>query len=206
MRAARTRAQRQRRRRTAQRRAAEQHAHELTSDTRAGPGNDDRWKQLDEIFVLLFEIEGGGEGIYSLKTGDTTGIVDMHLLVRGVVACFPIIRQKRCMIWQKRPIIWQKRPIICDRLATKATAGAYLLWLYKVHLMHLCCTHHASIQHTHLFRTVGGEAAAGASGDLSRNGIEAPPPPPPPPQEGGIGGRGMEPVIGHIVHPQEPPM
>jgi hypothetical protein len=39
------------------------HAHAHTS----GPGNDDSWKGLEEVFVILFQIPGGGEGIYSLQ-------------------------------------------------------------------------------------------------------------------------------------------
>eukprot|EP00277_Geminigera_cryophila_P026812 CAMPEP_0179481244 /NCGR_PEP_ID=MMETSP0799-20121207/59029_1 /TAXON_ID=46947 /ORGANISM="Geminigera cryophila, Strain CCMP2564" /LENGTH=154 /DNA_ID=CAMNT_0021293771 /DNA_START=1 /DNA_END=465 /DNA_ORIENTATION=- len=44
----------------------------LPSDftTRAGwpgPGNDDSWKKLDRIFIILLQIQGGAEGIYSLR-------------------------------------------------------------------------------------------------------------------------------------------
>lgn len=50
-------------------------AHLLQRDGWPGPGNDDSWKSLERVFVILFGIPGGGEGIYSLQTSSVSAVL-----------------------------------------------------------------------------------------------------------------------------------
>lgn len=56
-------------------------AHLSKRTTWPGPDNDRRWKTLEEIFVILFPIQGGGEGIYSLHTASSNDEVVSAVLI-----------------------------------------------------------------------------------------------------------------------------